>query len=159
MKIIDLTYPMHGEMPVFSGTESPMFQKVFDAETDGFNEARLSFYSHTGTHIDAPYHMLAKGKTLDQFPIEKYYGKGAVIKHPQESPQINLDDLLPHEKLCREIDFLLFDTGWGNYWGTPKYFEGFPVLSEEAAKWLAPFSFKGIGFDTISFDAMDSPDF
>lgn len=37
-------------------------------EKDGFRETLLEMYSHTGTHMDAPAHMLPKGRTLDDFP-------------------------------------------------------------------------------------------
>jgi arylformamidase len=53
----------------------------------------------------------------------------------------------------------LIATGWDKYWGKTEYFQGFPVLDAEAAEWLVSFPLKGIGFDTISADRVDSPDY
>ena len=53
-------------------------------------------------------------------------------------------------------DFLLIHTGWSRYWGSEEYFRKFPVLHEDAARYLTSFNLKGIGSDTISFDPVDS---
>ncbi len=53
MKVVDLTHTLRENMPVFPGTEPP---KIIDGNTierDGFAEKILTFYTHTGTHIDA----------------------------------------------------------------------------------------------------------
>jgi kynurenine formamidase len=55
-------------------------------------------------------------------------------------------------------DFLLFHTGWSRHWGRPAYFEGFPVCSPDLARQLAGTAVKGVGFDTISIDAVQATD-
>jgi len=65
MKTIDLTQPLREGMPVYPGTEPPRLEVGCSITEHGFAEKRLSFFSHTGTHIDAPSHLLAKGKSLD----------------------------------------------------------------------------------------------
>jgi kynurenine formamidase len=67
-----------------------------------------------------------------------------------------MDDLRPFQRLLTGLDFVLLHTGWCAHWGNAAYFCDYPALSEEAALWLAAFNFKGIGVDTISFDAQDS---
>ena len=62
------------------------------------------------------------------------------------------------QSLIAKVEFILLNTGWSEHWGTPKYLGDFPVLSEEAARFLTDFKLKGIGFDTISADPMDSKD-
>ena len=57
--------------------------------------------------------------------------------------QIPLDLLLRHEAALRDADFLLFCTGWDQYWGTDAYYEGFPCLTEEAARFVAGLPLKG----------------
>ena len=52
---------------MYPGTEPPTLSEATTVERDGFAETRLCFYSHTGTHIDAPAHMLRGGPTLDRF--------------------------------------------------------------------------------------------
>src|SRR5512133_1256424 len=159
MKILDLTQLICHAMPVYPGTEPPVITDATTIDKDGFAEKLLSFFSHTGTHIDAPAHIL-KGKfTLDQFSADKFIGKGIVIDATNCSSGIIERDFL--EKHSREIgtgDFILFKTGWDRLWGTDSYFSGFPTLSLDSAKWLCDFKIKGVGFDCISADRVDATD-
>lgn len=52
MKVTDLTHIIDTDMPVFPGTEPPIFELANTFEKDGFREAKITMYSHTGTHID-----------------------------------------------------------------------------------------------------------
>ncbi len=154
MKVIDLTHTIYQGMPVFPGTEPPLFEPANTLEMHGYLEKKITFYSHTGTHIDAPSHIMENGLTLDSFAVDRFMGKGLVINVLHiDSRTIKLTDLLPFQKQIRNIEYLLLYTGWSHYWGQEKYFKDFPVLSLDAAEWLAQNSkLKGIGADTISFD-------
>jgi kynurenine formamidase len=55
--------------------------------------------------------------------------------------------------------FVLVLTGWDRYWGERRYFSGYPVLSGEAAAWLAARGLKGVGFDALSADAVEAESF
>jgi kynurenine formamidase len=158
VKITDLTHCICPDMPVFPGTEPPVFEQANTLEENGFIEARITMYSHTGTHIDAPAHMFKDGRTLDEFPIEHFVGNAAVLDFSsREIKQIEVGDLQPFEPvLADNVEFVILKTGWSKYWGTPQYFEGFSYLTDEAATWLTQFHLKGIGIDAISIDAMDS---
>jgi kynurenine formamidase len=100
--------------------------------------------------------MIPNGKTLDQLPVDTFSGKALIISVPENTARIEKELLLPFEEQLGEVDFVLFKTGWSKYWGAPRYFEDFPSLTPEAAKWLLNFFLKGIGFDVISADPMDS---
>lgn len=163
MKIIDLTQIISSTMPVYPGTEPPVITNATTIDNDGFAEKLISMFSHTGTHIDAPGHILEGGFTLDQFCAGNFVGNGLVIDI-SECSIVERDFL---EKYKTQIegyaqfdgsDFVLFRTGWDKKWGTEDYFSGFPLLSEDALKWLCNFKIKGIGFDCISADPVDSCD-
>lgn len=79
MKMLDLTHCITPEMPVYPGTEPPRLTAACTMEKDGFRETLLQMYSHTGTHMDAPAHMLPNGRTLDDFPAETFAGRGFVV--------------------------------------------------------------------------------
>ena len=79
MKMLDLTHCITPEMPVYPGTEPPRLTAACTMEKDGFRETLLEMCSHTGTHMDAPAHMLPKGRTLDDFPAETFAGRGFVL--------------------------------------------------------------------------------
>jgi kynurenine formamidase len=160
MKITDLTHLIHSEMAVYPGTEQPVFQVGNTLEDDGFVEARITMFSHTGTHIDAPAHLLKNGSFLDELPIDHYVGNANILDFSDlEGSIINVDKLQNHEKMIQKADFIILKTGWEKYWGKHEYFENFPTLSKESALWLSDFNLKGIGLDAISIDKMTSTSF
>jgi kynurenine formamidase len=116
----------------------------------------MEMTSHTGTHMDAPAHLLPEGKTLDQYPVSHFRGKAVIINVPEGIFTIELSFLLTFQTQISSSEFILLKSGWSSFWGNPRYFIGFPVLSEGAAEWLVKFGIKGIGLDTISADPVDS---
>jgi arylformamidase len=160
MKIIDLSYTISPDIPVYAGTEPPTFFTACTIEGIGFLEKKITFYSHTGTHMDAPAHIIPGAKTLDQMPPDRFAGRGAVVEVAgNDGPTIDLELLKPHQGRIEGCEFLLFRTGWADLWGKEDYLSGYPVLSREAATWLAGFPLKGIGADTISADEAESAGF
>lgn len=159
MQIFDLTQTISPQMPVYPGTEPPVFSLGCSLEVDGFREKKLTFFSHTGTHIDAPAHLLADGKTLDQFPAAQFVGPACCLDFSDRpGAVIEVADLEPYRAQLAQVDFCLLRSGWSCYWGAPQYFVDFPVLSLAAAQWLCRFDLKGIGFDAISADPVAAQD-
>jgi arylformamidase len=156
MKLYDLSHLLNNQTPVFPGMSKPRFKPAATFEKNGYRETRFEMDSHTGTHIDAPAHMLQNGKTLDQLPVDTFAGKAFIIPVPANTDLIEKEFLKPLEAKLKEVDFVLFKTGWSKYWGTSHYFGKFPTLNSKAVEWLLKFSLKGIGFDVISADPMES---
>lgn len=157
MKIIDLTHTIEEEMPVYPGTERPKIKEACTLEKDGFREAYLQFYSHTGTHMDAPGHMIKSGLYLDDFPIEQFVGKALVLEVNGQNIEKNF--LEKYEKALKEVDFILFKTGWCDKWTTEAYFYDFPTLTKASAEYLLNFNLKGVGVDAISVDQISIENF
>jgi arylformamidase len=156
---IDLSHTIRPGMPVFPGDEPPGFHTLASIPEDGYTEKRLTLGSHTGTHIDAPAHILAHAATLDRMPIASFIGPGSLIDITGiNKPQIDVSHLTPHEKLFKASEFILLHTGWSRSWGQEDYFRGYPTLSIEAALWIRSFGLKGVGLDALSVDASDSTD-
>ncbi|MBB6481564.1 cyclase family protein [Spirochaeta isovalerica] len=160
MKLIDLTHTLSEDMPVYPGTEKPVFLKGNTIEEDGFAEKKITMFSHTGTHMDAPAHLMAGRPSLDDFPIDKFSGRACLFDFSgQDSKTIDIADLTVIEPVLEHCDFLLIRTGWDRFWGTEQYFSDFPVLTEQAALWLSKVPLKGIGIDAISVDPVETTDF
>lgn len=156
MKLYDLSHLLNNETPVFPGMIKPVFKSAATLENEGYRETRISLDSHTGTHVDAPAHMLENGKTLDQLPVDRFAGKALIISVPKNTKWIEKDFLVQFEEKLQEAEFVLFKTGRSKHWGTLRYFEDFSAISADAVEWLLTFSLKGIGFDVISADPMES---
>lgn len=153
MKIIDLTQTIHHDMPVYPGTKKPILQKVNTIEKNGFAETRIDMFSHTGTHIDAPAHMLQHGVHLDNINVDNFIGYATILDFSKEKLQtINVTSCKIYEELLEGVEFIIIKTGWSKYWGEDKYYKDFPFLSDEAAQWLTQYKLKGIGIDAISID-------
>ena len=156
MKVYDLTHTIQNDMPVYPGTEQPKLTTACAIEAVGYREPLLRMFSRTGTHMDAPAHMLLDGAALDSYPGEKFAGT-AVVVDCRERESISLPLLQSYD--LDGVDFVLFCTGWDKKWGSPDYYEGFPCLTADAAAYLATLPLKGVGEDTISLDPCDSVDF
>ena len=154
MKAIDLTQLMTASMPVYPGTEPPHLTVAGTYETDGFRETLLSFYSHTGTHMDAPFHLFGEGTKLNEMPAAQFVGKALVIscRGYGAGEEIGMEAIAPVRPLADEADFLLFDTGWSSYWGKAEYFGDYPVLSLEVCRYALESGKKWLCFYTICID-------
>lgn len=158
MKIYDLSHKLNNLTPVYPGNEPPEFTQIADFKSHGYRETQFRFHSHLGTHIDAPAHMIENGNSLDQLPVDHFCGNAFIIKTPINR-DIDFEILKGFETEISNNDFVLFQTGWSQFWGTPEYFGRFPVLTKDAVEFLIQFNLKGIGFDNISADPIDSSDF
>src|ERR1700746_2015873 len=78
-KIIDLTHLLNDNISVYPDTIGPKFESINTVEEHGYAELKATMVLHSGTHIDAPCHILANTKSLDQFPVEKFVGTAIVI--------------------------------------------------------------------------------
>jgi kynurenine formamidase len=153
MHIVDLSHPITADMPVWPGTPQPAFVDLCTIGRDGFGERWLQFSSHTGTHIDAPAHIIEGAATLDQVPVSHFIGKGLLLDlRGATSSVITPEFLFARRAQIEQAEFLVFHTGWSRFWGTVAYDRGYPVLSPDAAEWLAGIGLKGIGIDAPSFD-------
>jgi len=84
MKLIDISQEVLS-CKVFPGDESPRAELV-KSMNDGelYNLSMLSMCAHNGTHIDAPFHFLNDGKTVEQMPLEAFVGECYVARHEGE---------------------------------------------------------------------------
>jgi arylformamidase len=157
LEVVDLSHPIHEAMPFFPGTEPPGISDPYTIAANGFAEKGLRLLSHTGTHVDAPCHLLAGAPTLDELGIGHFYGPGRVVDVSHvRGRHIGIADLQKEEARIAAVDFLLFHSGWERFWGETEYFGAYPVLAADAARWLSGFRLKGVGVDMVSLDEVDS---
>jgi arylformamidase len=146
-------------MPSYPGTPGPEVHPFATIEEHGFAEQLLTFSSHVGTHVDLPSHILPEKFFPDVFSASQFAGSGMVIEvRCAPGELISIEQLMPFCERIRASEFLLLCSGWSGYWGIPGYFEGYPVLSAAAARWLTGFALKGLGVDMISVDETGSVD-
>ena len=64
MRVVDLSHPVKTGMQVFPGDPSVSCQVATTVEQDGFEVTELHLGTHSGTHMDAPSHIVAGGATI-----------------------------------------------------------------------------------------------
>lgn len=146
MELIDLTMPLNEETPVYPGSPTAEFTRVAYCENDGHNEHRICANTHFGTHIDAPWHMLADGKRLTDFPIERFVGR-AVLFDVEGQKQIDVE-----LEGVDENDIVILMTNHTKRAGTPAFFEENPVISRALAEKLVAKRVGMVGIDSFSPD-------
>lgn len=89
MKVYDISQEVFS-CKVYPGDPRPVRKKLrsFDSG-DGYNLTAFSMCAHNGTHVDAPSHFLAEGKTLEQIPLEQFVGQCLVVRHDGEVTEEN----------------------------------------------------------------------
>ena len=152
LKIHDLTHLITPDIMVWPGTPKPIIAEGSTLERDGFRETRLELFSHVGTHMDAPAHMLPGAPTLDALPPESFCGTAWALDASAYGP----GETIGPEALeaFPGADFLLVSTGWERFWNTPEYFGAYPVLAPQAVERAVSLGVRGIGVDTMGIDPM-----
>ena len=164
MSWIDFTHIIHPSMSTFPGTPAPELTTVATVPANYYRETKLTLYSHMGTHIDAPAHIIENGRTLDQFPADHFIGSAVIIPCPIHSNEpylvIDMSALEPYMDSAEAADFLIFSTGWEAKWkDSAAYRSGYPILAPDIAFFAATRHKKGVGVDTLSPDRPDKLDF
>lgn len=119
--------------------------------------------THTGTHMDAPYHYgpVSSGqpaKTIEQIPLEWCIGDGVLLDvssgpSGQEITREELKNaLVKIDYSVKPLDIVLIRTGAAVFYGKPGYKTAHRGLSVEAVRWLVDQGVKVIGVDAFSFD-------
>lgn len=147
-EIIDLTHEINAHTLPYPGDPTPDVRTVADVVQDGFSLTLLSVTSHTGTHVDAPAHVLPQGRGIEKFTLDEFIGEACVLdlRPCQKEIDINVLDGL---SVC---DWLLLCTGQSNKWGGSDYFENGPVFTESFVRGAASLTRKGIGMDCAGLD-------
>ncbi|PVD52541.1 hypothetical protein DC498_08390 [Terrimonas sp.] len=148
MQLIDLSHPLEHGQQTFPSDPKLSIIPHGNTKTLRYNITQISIGSHQGTHLDAMYHFLDDGKTLDQMPLDWFYGKAHVLRIPKKAnEEITVADFLPYEKLLQPGAKIIFETGWHKHFGKDYFFADFPSLTQEAARYLAEKKIRLLGMD------------
>lgn len=150
MKYLNLSHIMENELPEYPGdpkTKIDYFKK--GDKTDSCTLLKLETGLHSGTHMDSPFHYIINGKKINQLPIDSFIGLSSVNYIKSERKEILVKDC--NLKNSKEKIAIII-TGWGNYFGSEKYFYENPYLSDELADLIIEKNIKGIAIDTCSVD-------
>ncbi len=132
----------------------------------GWAAETLTLNTHSGTHMDSPYHYYPtmagqKSRTIDEMPLEWAYGPGVVLdmRHKRPGTVITPEDVQSAlEKMdyrIRPLDIVLVMTGADKYWkdnDIGKYVAEYAGMGREATRWLINQGVKLVGTDAVGWD-------
>jgi kynurenine formamidase len=169
------THPVHGRTPLmFPGTGSHALTRrwglknPYDGSPLSVANEHILISGHTGTHMDAPFHVDPKGVTAERVPCERAAGEAIWLdlsSKGEPHAMIGPDDLDRAEgaggEPIRPQDIVLVHTGWLDSAGErslKSYIQDAPALTREAGEWLRNRKIKALGVDLATPDAHTASD-
>jgi kynurenine formamidase len=175
--LVDLSHTYDDKTIYWPTSDRFRLDKVAEGVTPGgYYYAANNFFTaeHGGTHLDAPVHFAKGAQTVDQIPVNRFFGRAVVIDvsdHAEREAdyQVTTDDFMQAEQRDGPIPqdaIVLLRTGFSTRWPDAARYMGtqergtqavaklhFPGLHPDAARWIvANRPIKAIGIDTASID-------
>jgi kynurenine formamidase len=174
-ELVDLSHSYDADTIFWPTAEKFRLQKDADGVTPaGYYYASNSFFTseHGGTHLDAPVHFAQGKESVDQIPLQRFFGPAVVVDVTRQSEgnadyQVSVDDLTRAESggAMTAETIVLLRTGFSRRWPDAARYLGtaergaeavpklhFPGLHPDAAKWLVAKGVRAVGIDTASID-------
>jgi len=151
-RLIDISTPLRPGMVHWPDDPEPRFERLLDgARGDDCTLTAVSMSAHTGTHVDAPLHYLAGGRTVAEMPLDGLVGPARVVEIADERA-VTAAEL--RRLRVRRGERLLLKTSVSrraaDHWA-PDY----PAFTGDAARWLAGRAVVAVGTDALSVDPPD----
>jgi len=128
MALHDLSHELDSGRP-YPGDPGASVTPHATIEADGDRVADVACTTHSGTHVDAPAHLVAGGATLGDYDVETFQFDARIV----DCTACDDREPIPGDAVPEtDADLLIFHTGFDDHWGTEAYFDH-PYLSGEAA--------------------------
>jgi kynurenine formamidase len=152
-RIIDLSRRVDEGTQVYPGDPEVRLVPASTIASGGVNVLSVHIGSHSGTHVDAPYHFVEGGGRIDEMDPGLFFGPAVVMdvrgKEPRE--RITVEDLRPYEGRLSEGVIAVVRTGWEEHYGTPRYYDH-PFLDRRAAQLILDTGAKTVAIDALNVD-------
>jgi kynurenine formamidase len=128
-----------------------------------WQSSRIAALLHTGSHVDAPLHVFARGRAIESLSLDELSGRAIVIDvhDVQQREPIDTARLRAAAPDVRPDSIVAIRTDWTDrWWGTfPDYYTRSPFLTEDAGIWLADLRPKAVVVDFFEEECATTPDF
>lgn len=152
----DVTIPISEDLPVWPGDPRVDLERLrYASDGNVVHGMRMRLGNHTGTHVDAPRHMIEDGATLDQIPIERWMGPARVVA--VDAPQIGARELAGVD--LDGVDKVLLKTRNAGKLHEPEFDVDFVGLEPDGARLLVERGVRLVGIDYLGIEAYTRSDF
>ena len=152
MTIYDISLTISPNLPIWPGDPALELEQIESMDKGAHNNVtRISAAVHLGTHVDAPYHFLNDGRTVEQLPLEVLTGPCYVTQLPDGIEAIT-SEVLDRTEINAEMKRVLFGTRNSHLWakGESKFQTDFVAITEDGAEWLVERGVQLVGVDYLS---------
>jgi kynurenine formamidase len=158
-EFVDLSHTIEHGLVTYKGLPAPIIcdylsreasREIYAPGTE-FQVGKIEMVTNTGTYLDCPFHRYADGKDLSQVAIEATTDIDAIVVRAPHTPAQAVGAGAFRDKEIRGRAVLVH-TGWDVHWNTPRYYEGGPFLTAEAALYLRDCGVKLVGIDAHNID-------
>jgi arylformamidase len=120
--------------------------------------SEIRLWSHTGTHIESPYHYIQDGADISQIPLERIAGQAVVIDFTDKGhmEEITREELMTRGGDIQAGDIVLIHTAFAHYYHTDKSHDR-PYLAEDAVHWLVEKKIACLGIDASGIENRNQP--
>jgi len=153
MRLIDLSQPLFDGAPNCPAHPPVSFKRTADHAQGGWRMEEIAMATHTGSHLDAPLHKIAGGRSISDLPLETFTGVARIADLRGLGPDAPITPALlaPKLKGVTTRDIVLLATGWGDKRaGTDEWLRHSPFLHPDGARWLIEHGVRGVGIDHYS---------
>lgn len=154
LELYELSHPWGHGAPAYPGHPDTRIHRVVTHARHGVLTQRIRTVMHTGTHVNAPAHLVQRAAGIGALPLGLFFGQGVVLDVSKEQWElVTAADLESATPAVEPGDIVLIVTGWHRrYSDSQDYFGHAPGLAPEAAMWLRDTGAKLVGVDTPYVD-------
>lgn len=150
MKIYDISWPISESMTEYKDAKVVKLSPVKTMEANGAREWHITMNSHTGTHVDAAAHFLAKGQTIEKMELASLIGPCRVLDLTSAVEKITVEDIEPLG--IQEKEIILFKTTNSFREPTDRFTPNFVYVEKLAADYLVTQNIKAVGIDYLGVE-------
>lgn len=150
---IDISFPIFAEMAIYPGNPEYTCKRVLSIDNgDACNVSSISMGTHTGTHVDAPLHIIPEKESVEDIPLEWINGKATVIEVPDIESDISLQFIEGIFRTRETHKILLFKTKNSKEFLGKRVLENYTTLSYESAAFLTGKGIHMVGIDYMTIE-------
>ncbi len=162
-RIVDLSQEISPELQMFPAYPKPSFLPWTTREHHGFLAEALFIVSHSGTHVDAPWHYRPEGKKIHELPVSKFVVRCRLLDLRPQRAKARIGAAVLR-KAARATGFARGDavilwSGWETRRGRDAYLFENPGLGGRGAEELVRWGTSFVGVDTANIDHPDAGEF
>jgi arylformamidase len=157
-RVIDVSLEIGPDLLIWPGNPGVVIRPTSRISRGGSsNVSEIRLGSHTGTHVDPPYHFIDDGATVDDLPLDVLIGDVLVADLRGIADPIGRDQL-DGLSLIDGTTRLLLRTDNSRFWAEARAFpDGYVSLSSDGARWVVERGLRLIGIDFLSIEARGAP--